>query len=185
MSGKLLLNKKLAFVIAFNGYQDIEYGEPKRILEEAGALIKTVSTQRGEAKGKLGGRVKIDLTLEEVNLDDFDGVVFVGGPGMVEQLDNSRFHQLAQKAKEKGKVIGAICIAPAMLAKAGILSGKQATVWNSEDDKEPIEILEKGGAEFLNQPVVIDNKIVTANGPQAAKEFGQSLVKVLLDQNND
>jgi protease I len=58
------------------------------------------------------------------------------------------------------------------LAKAGVLKGKKATVWSSPMDKSPIKILTQNGAIFENLDVVVDGNIITANGPQAAEEFG-------------
>jgi len=71
-------------------------------------------------------------------------------------------------------VVGAICIAPGILARAGILKGRKATVFPSE-----IEALKRNGAFYTALPVVIDGRIVTASGPEAAEEFGKALVKTL------
>jgi len=70
--------------------------------------------------------------------------------------------------------VGAICIAPGILARAGILKDKKATVFPSE-----IETLKREGAHYSALPVVIDGKIVTADGPEAAEGFGKALVKTL------
>jgi len=86
---------------------------------------------------------------------------------------------MAKDAARENKVLGAICIAPALLAKAGVLQGKKATVWSSPLDKSPIKILEKSGAIFVAEEVVSDDGIVTANGPGAAKKFAQALIEAL------
>ena len=80
---------------------------------------------------------------------------------------------------EKQKILAAICIAPAILAKAGVLEGKNATVWSSVLDKGPIKILEENGANYVEKDVVVDGNIITANGPQAASEFGRKIVEIL------
>ncbi|PIP23942.1 MAG: hypothetical protein COX90_02420 [Candidatus Nealsonbacteria bacterium CG_4_10_14_0_2_um_filter_38_17] len=72
-----------------------------------------------------------------------------------------------------------ICIAPAILAKAGVLQGKNATVWSSAMDKSAVKILKDNEAVFEDKPVVAHGKIITASGPAAAEEFGQVIVKVL------
>ena len=137
--------------------------------------VDVASSSLGEAVGKFGKKVNVDKLISEVNLDDYDALVFIGGPGAVEYIENNQAHQLARQAIEKNKVLGAICIAPDILAKAGVLKGKKATVWSSIVDRQPIKVLEDNGAIYLNQPVVKDGNIITANGPSAAKEFGKTI----------
>lgn len=180
MTKKPLEGKKIAIIVAFRDYRDVEYFIPRDILINAGAKVVTVSTEPGIAIGTEGGEAKIDLTLDYLGkMDIFDGIVFIGGPGAVRYLDNERSYKIAQKTVEVDKVLAAICISPSILAKAGVLKGKKATVWSAPLDKSAIMILEDNGAIFKEQAVVVDGKIVTAKGPSAAKEFGQSLVKVL------
>ncbi len=161
-------------VVAQNGFRDEEYFKPKAILESAGFSVTTASVKAGIARGKLGGTAKVDAALSDIKADDYAGVVFVGGPGAADYFADRTALNLARDAYQKGKVVGAICIAPSILARAGILKGKKATVFSSEK-----ETLKKEGANYLNLPVVVDGRIVTANGPEAAEEFGKELVKVL------
>ena len=95
-------------------------------------------------------------------------------------LDVDKGHRIAREATEKNRLLAAICIAPAILAKAGVLNQKEATVWSSVLDKSAVKILKENGAIYKDQPVVQDGKIITANGPDAAKEFGQKSVETLL-----
>jgi protease I len=69
-------------------------------------------------------------------------------------------------------VLGAICIAPTILAKAGVLKGKQATVWDAKG--EQIAILKAAGARYTGNEVTVDALLVTGNGPNAAEEFGRT-----------
>ncbi len=103
---------------------------------------------------------------------------FVGGPGALELYQHQETKDLLDNLKTSQKKIAAICIAPVMLARSGILNGKKSTVYRTD---ESIEELQKGGAEILDQPVVTDGSIVTANGPQAATAFGQAIIKLLND----
>ena len=179
MPNQNILNKKIAMVIAFRDFRDIEYFIPRNILAGAGAQIVTVSSQKGTAIGADGGDVQVNLAASEVNVEDFDAVVFIDGSGMAKKLNDESFQKIAKEAAEKGKVLGAICVAPALLAKAGVLQGKKATVWSSPMDKSAVKILKEEGAQYLAEEVVIDEKIVTAVGPPAAKKFGEALVEVL------
>jgi len=70
-------------------------------------------------------------------------------------------------------------ISPVILAKAGALKGKKATVWSSPLDRSPIKILEAQGAEFVDEKVVWDGNIITGNGPDAAREFGKTIADAL------
>jgi protease I len=85
---------------------------------------------------------------------------------------------LAREAAAQNKIIAAICIAPTILARAGILEGKRATVWSSALDRRPIQLIQEEGAIFENKPVVTDAKLVTATGPQAVKEFAEAIIQV-------
>jgi protease I len=171
--------KKIAMIIAQRDFRDEEYFLPREEFLRAGFEVKTVAKEKGIAIGASGGEANVDLTFGELNVDDFDAVVFVGGPGAYKYVDDPQVHQVAKSAKEKEKVLAAICIAPTILARAGVLEGKKATVWSSVLDKSPIKILEEEGAIYQDRSVVQDEKIITANGPQAAKEFGQKIIEVL------
>ncbi|MBI4812692.1 DJ-1/PfpI family protein [Candidatus Falkowbacteria bacterium] len=179
-------NKKILMIIAFRDFKDEEYFIPREILqrpsvalreggEKAGAKITVASDKKSVALGVSGGEAVVDLTFKEVNVDDFDAVVFIGGPGARKYIENLECHRIAREAVEKDKILAAICIAPAILAKAGALNGKKATVWSSPMDKTAIKILEENGAKYMKEPVVVDGKIITANGPEAAGEFGDKL----------
>ena len=173
------MEKKILMVVAFKDFKDEEYFVPKEILEKAGYLIETTSSQKGTALGTEGNEAIITLLPSEVNLQNYEAIVFVGGSGMGKELDNQEFQKLAQEFVKNDKIVTAICVAPSLLAKAGILTGIKATVWSSVLDKTFIKILEENGAIYENKSVVQDGKIVTANGPDAAQEFGEAIVSQL------
>ena len=179
MPKKTLEGKKIVIITAFRDFRDEEYFVPKEILEEAGAEVKTASNQKGTAIGADGGEVEVDLLVSEINPVDFDAVVFIGGPGCLTNLDNEDSYKVAQETVSQNKVLASICISPVILAKAGVLEEKKVTVWSSLLDKSPIKILEDNGAIFENKPVVIDGKIITGNGPDAAEEFGEKIKELL------
>lgn len=170
---------KALLIVAFDGYQDLEYGKTRQELEKVGIEVEVASTKLGEAKGKLGGRVPVDLILDQADVAKYDAVVFIGGPGARDYINDKKVHQIVQKVLQADKVLAAICIAPAILAKSGVLRDKKATVWSSEEDKEPIAILENSGAEYIAEKVVVDGKIITASGPAAAEEFGRKITESL------
>ncbi|MCX6796312.1 MAG: DJ-1/PfpI family protein [Candidatus Falkowbacteria bacterium] len=173
------MEKKILMVVAFKDFKDEEYFVTKEVLEKAGFLIETTSSQKGMALGTEGGEAVITLLPSEINPQNYEGILFVGGSGMGKELDNHEFQKLAQEFAESNKIVSAICVAPSLLAKAGVLKGIKATVWSSALDKSFIKILEENGTIYENKSVVQDGKVVTANGPAAAQEFGEAIVSQL------
>ncbi len=174
-----LENKKVAIIMAFKDFRDAEYFIPKNILEKAGVKITPISTKKGKALGADGGEVDIFSTLEELEPVDFDAIIFIGGPGALKELDNQKSYDIVKETISKNKILGSICISPVILAKAGILKNKKATVWSSVLDRGPIKILKENGATYVPEEVVIDGKIVTGNGPEVSEEFGIKLAGLL------
>jgi protease I len=176
---QILKNKKVAMVVASENFRDEEYFVPKEILEKEGAEIKTVSDKTGAVRGADGGSAKADLLVQDVNPAEFDAVIFIGGPGALKHLDNEDSYKLARAAVEQEKILGAICVSPVILAKAGVLKGKKATVWSSALDKSSVKILKENGANYADEDAIVDGKIITAHGPSSAKEFGEKISSML------
>ena len=169
--------KKVLLIIAQEDYQDHECGAPKKILEDAEIEVVIASKQIGVCHGAFGAITEATVAIAKVNVSDYDAIIFIGGAGAVGYQHDVQAHLTAQEAINREKILGAICIAPTILAYAGVLEGKKATVWN-EDGKQA-EILTKNGAEFVDELVVVDGKIVTANGPPAAEAFGKKILEML------
>jgi protease I len=170
---------KVAVIIAFEDFRDEEYFKTVDAFAKYEIEKVSVSTEMGEARGADGEDVNIDLTVDELKVEDYDAVVFIGGPGAIDYLDNEKSYNIARETIKKKKILAAICISPTILAKAGVLKGKKATVWSSSADKQPIKILEQNGAIFVDKKVVQDGRIITANGPQAAETFGEKIAENL------
>lgn len=179
MHSENIKSKKVAMFIAFQDFRDEEYFIPKSVFNNDGFEVITVSTKKGQAIGVFGGAVDIDLTMEEIRADDYDALIFVGGEGMAKIMNSENLHALAREAVRQGKVLGAICIAPAVLAKSGVLSGKKATVWSNNMDKSAVKILKDNGACYTEKPVVVDGNLITANGPAVARSFAQAILETL------
>lgn len=167
-------DNQILFVLANHDFRDEEYKEPERILTEAGAECKIAALVSGECVGVAGTLVTADYELGEVNPEEFLAVIFVGGTGVENYLKDELVHSLAKSFFSADKLVCAICWAPVILANAGILRGKKATVWAGA--KEDLEI---GGACFTGEAVTSDGNIITANGPEAAEAFGQEIAKRL------
>lgn len=167
----------LLFAIAPERFRDEELDIPKRMFEEAGIGIDIASTAPGTCTGMLGASLEASLAFGDVNPDNYAGIVIVGGTGSEDHLWGSEeLQRLTRLFFEQGKVVAAICLAPVVLARAGILSGRQATVYPSP---AAVQELEQGGANFVEIPVVADMQIVTANGPEAATGFAETILTKL------
>ena len=171
------MGKSVVMVIAFENFRDEELFDTKKALEDAGINVTVASISKGVAHGMLGATYNVETTIDEINPDNYDTVVFVGGSGASIYYENKKAHDIARAFFSSGKPVAAICIAPGILAKAGILSGKKATIWNGNG--QFAKLIEVGGGTYINQNVVVDGNIITANGPHAAKQFGEIIANAL------
>lgn len=167
---------KALFIISQEGFQEYEYNKPKEILEEAGIEIITASKKAGVCISHTGSTTTATLSLNEVNVADYLIILFVGGPGARAYQMDKEAQRLAREAVVQNKILAAICIAPTILAYAGVLAKKRATVWNN-DNKQAL-LLQQYGATYSNKPVVVDGNIVTANGPPAAEQFAMEILEL-------
>jgi protease I len=165
--------RKVLIIIAYSGYQDLEYAGTRKGFEDADFDIVIGAKDVGLCNGSLGGTVEATIALKDVQVSDFSHIAFIGGPGAVLLASDPDALKIANDAYRADMPLGAICIAPTILAKAQVLSGKRATVWNQDGQQQ--ELLETYGAEFTDEAVTIDGNIVTGNGPAAAEEFGKML----------
>jgi len=169
--------KNILLVIAGEGFQQKEYFDTTEVLKQAGFRVTTASDVSGVAASQDGSRVVVDMILEKVNPDCFDGIFFIGGPGALQHLDNQESNRILNEMMILQRPYGAICIAPRILAHAHVLVGKRATGW--DEDNELAQIFAQNNVEYVRESVVVDGNIVTGNGPAAAREFGEAIVSVL------
>jgi len=170
-----LAGEKVLMIIAPENFRDEELLYTREELERAGAKVTVASAKTGAVKGLLGATVTPDIKLDQINVGDYDAIAFVGGPGASVYFNDKRALSIASEAFGKGKKTCAICIAPTILANAGVLKDKRATVW----DGEYVKKIESKGATYTGKPVEVDGNIITANGPGAAREFGRTIAKEL------
>lgn len=169
--------KKVALLIAYKDFQAIEYGDTKRVLQKGGISVVTVSDQAGSAQATDGSTAVVDTTVDQINAADYDGIFIIGGVGTLDHLDTSVVHALIKKVSELNKVFGAICIAPRILAHAGVLKGRTFTGWDG--DKQLATLCTDHFCTFEKKSVVRDGNLITANGPSAAHDFGEAIVHAL------
>jgi protease I len=167
--------KKAVMIIAQNQFKEEELFQPKEILENAGIQVQVASVTLDLARGVEGKTFQPQLTVKGINVNNFDAIIFIGGAGATQYWNDPAAHKIAKDAYDGGRIVAAICVAPVILAKAGILKGKRATVWSSDSGQ-----LLVAGAKYSGANVEKDGKIITAAGPFAAREFGEELVKAIL-----
>lgn len=165
------MSKNIAMVIASKDFRDEEYKEPRKIMEKEGFNITVFSSSLSTSKGMFGFEVKPDKLLKDLNPEEFDGVIFVGGGGSAEYFENKLAHKIVLDFAEMNKLVSAICIAPKTLAKAGLLKGKKVCSFPSVKD----DITSLGGL-IQKDGVAVDGNIITATGPDYAEDFGKAIV---------
>ncbi len=171
-----LSNNTILMVIAPSDFRDEELFVPKEFFEKNGAEVVIASEKTGTAKGMLGGTTPIDLSVSDADSSNYDAVVFVGGSGIESHklYENGGYLKLATDASSSGKIIGAICLGPMVPAAAGILSGKNATVFESG-----AAYITGKGANYTGAVVTRDGRIITGEGPHAAEAFAQMIAESL------
>ena len=166
--------RRAVLIIASKNFRDEELFETKFVLDEAGVETVTASTRIGVIKGMLGGSAEARILVKDIVVDDYDAIIFIGGSGAREYFDSVVALDIAREAADKRKVLAAICIAPSVLANAGVLNGVRATSFLSERTR-----LQRTGAIYTGAPVERDGPIITGSGPEAARLFGEAIADAI------
>ena len=167
----------MVYVFLADGFEEIEALTPIDILRRAGVSVTSVGVTGKTVTGSHGISVEADITESEaadaLSRADIEAVVLPGGmPGAATLDKHEGLRKLLLDFAAKGKPIAAICAAPMVLGKLGLLKGRKATCYPSFE-----QYLE--GAECVSEPVVRDGNIITGMGPGAAMEFALAIVELL------
>jgi SagB-type dehydrogenase family enzyme len=166
--------KKAALIIASQNFQDDELFGTKRVLDAAQVQTFIASTRAGVIRGALGGVTEANVPLSRLRVNDYDAIIFIGGLGAAEYVGSPAALNIAREAVRSGKVLGAIGVAPTILANADVLAGIRATSFLSEQQR-----LLQASAIYTGAPVERERLIITATGPEAAVEFGRAIADAL------
>ncbi len=164
----------ILFVIAPRDFRDEELFEVQEVLQAAAIKTEIASIEPGEITGSRGGKVKVKKTILDINVADYGAIVFVGGKGAEVYFEDPIAMAICEETVRQNRILAAICIAPSILANAGVLKGKKATAFPSEKEN-----LISRGAEYTGEPITVDGKIITASGPEAAKALGWTIAENL------
>lgn len=156
------------------GFEEIEAICVIDILRRADVEVVTAGLMKGLVEGSHKIKMLPDTTLEKIDYRDFDGLVLSGGaPGFVNLGNDERILNMAREMDRAGKLVAAICAAPSVLIKAGVLQGRRATV--SPSGKAQVEAC----AHFSEDRVEVDGNLVTSRSPGTALEFALKLAEIL------
>lgn len=160
-------------VVLADGFEEIEAMSIIDILRRAGVEVVVAGLHGGPITSARGVKVIPDTTVDTIKADEFDMIVLPGGqPGSDNLNSDQRVRSLIVEFYNKGKLTGAICAAPYVLANAGVLQGKKATSYPSYREK----II---GAEYVEDNVVEDGNVITSRGPATAACFAFKIVERL------
>jgi protease I len=165
---------KILMVLSPQQYKEDELNVPRDYFLSQGYAVVLASLGTETATGMSGGTASVDLDIKSAQPSDYRAIVFVGGDGIytLKLNQDANYQGLAKAALSQKKIVGAICLAPWILADAGLLKGKKATA--SDTDR-----LRSEGAIVSDEAVVRDGSIITGNGPSAALEFAQAVVAAI------
>lgn len=159
-------------VLLAEGFEEVEFVTIVDVLRRAGMDVTVVGLKAGPIDGSHGVKVMSDALVDNITADQFDSVVLPGGyPGFVNLGEDERVLELLREMNLSGKYITAICGAPAVLSKAGVIEGKKVTIHPGVKDQ-----LVTGS--YVDQRVVVDGRVVTSQGPGTAMEFSLKLVEL-------
>lgn len=167
--------RRVVIVIAPRDFRDEELMIPLEYLRKQKVEVQVASQQTADAVGMLGLHVVPDLELASIDPGEFDGIILVGGSGAVTLWPDTMLHRVVRSFADEKKPIGAICLAPAILARAGVLKGVKATVFLSARDE-----LLKGGALVSKRDVEVSVNIITASGPRVSAAFVKAFYRRLV-----
>ena len=165
----------MVYVFLADGFEEIEALCPIDIMRRAGISVVTVGISKKEIVGAHNITVIADITDEELRFDEQADLIFLPGgmPGTKNLDASSSVHKMIDIALEQNSYIAAICAAPMILGKRGLLKGKNAVCYPG------FEEYLSGATIPDDKNVVIDGKIITARGMGVATEFGLALVFLL------
>ena len=178
---KQLRNRKIA-ILATHGVEQVELTSPRKALIKEGAIVHLISPHKAIKGGKIkawnlikwGDSIKVDVSLSDADVNDYDGLHLPGGvinPDIL-RMDEDAV-DFVRRFFDLHKPVSSICHGPWMLIEAGVTDGTTLTSWPSLKTD-----LRNAGAHWVNQTVVQDGNLVTSRGPQDLLSFNKRIVQL-------
>jgi protease I len=172
-----LSGRRVAFVVAPEGVEQVELTEPWKAVADAGGQPELVSTNAGEVQAfnhlDKADTFPVDKVVTDVSAGDYDGLVLPGGvanPDIL-RMNPDAVHFVGEFFAQQ-KPVAAICHAPWTLIEADVVSGRRMTSWPSLRTD-----LRNAGAEWVDEQVVVDNGLVTSRNPDDLPAFCDKVVE--------
>jgi len=180
MAGQTLQGKRIAMLLT-DGVEEVEYTKPRDYLEERGATVHLVAPKdKGE---RIQGfdhltpdqTFTVEVNVADASAGDYDMLVLPGGVANPDLLRlSSEAVALVRGFAEAGKPIAAICHGPWLLINAGVAQGRRLTSWPTLRT----DIVNAGG-DWVDEPVVVDQRVITSRGPKDLPAFSDAIEKAL------
>lgn len=166
-------------ILATNGFEQSELETPRDRLKEAGASVDIVSLEAGEIIGwdkkDWGSAVRVDRTLDEVSVDDYDALVLPGGQINPDLLRvEKKAVDFVRDFEATGKPLAAICHAPWLLIEAGVIDGRRVTSYRSI-----VTDLKNAGGRWEDFQTVVDGNLITARNPGDLEPFSRAIIEAV------
>ena len=163
----------MVYMFLADGFEEVEAFAPLDILRRANVEVVTLGVTGEYVKGAHNIIVKADATLNDVELEKLDAVILPGGLGGTNNMNGSaEVKTIVQYAADNNKLVCAICAAPSILGKMGLLAGKNATCYPGFEDTF------KGG-NYIKQSVVKCENFITSDGMGSAYKFAFEITRAL------
>lgn len=168
---------KKVLVLFAQGFENVEALMTVDILRRGKVDVVNASiTEEDVVTASNGVSILADATLDQVELDEFDAVILPGGmPGTTNLSESDVVRKIVMAMNEAGKIVAAICAAPSVLGKYGLLKDKNASCFPSFEDK----LID---AKVNDKPVNIDGNIVTSRGLGTSEDFAYALLGMLMGE---
>ena len=171
------LKGKTVAILAADMFERVELEEPRKALEEAGATTEVISIHDGEIQGfdhfDPANKVKVDKTVEEVSVGDYDALLIPGGVGNPDQLrGDENAVNFVREFVESKKPLAVICHGPWVLVEAGAVRGRTLTSWPTLQTD-----IENAGGNWVDKEVVVDDGIVTSRKPDDIPAFNKKMIE--------
>jgi protease I len=177
-----LQGRKVAILLAPVGSEQVEFTEPKKAVEDAGAEVHVVGIQTGEAQAKnsdvnMGETFTVEKTFSDVSVEDYDALIVPGGTVGADNLRaNQEAVEFVRGFFEQEKPVGVICHGPWTLVEADVVRGRTLTSYPSLQTD-----IRNAGGEWVDEEVVTDQGLVTSRNPDDLPAFCSKIVEEIAE----
>jgi deglycase len=172
-----LQGKRIAFMMANEGVEEVEFTEPRKAVEGAGAEVDVIAPEAGEIQAfnhlDKGDTFTADKSTADASADDYDGLVLPGGVANPDELrTDENAVRLVRDFFQAGKPVGVICHGPWTLVEAGVVDGRRVTSWPSLETD-----IRNAGGNWVDEEVVVDSGLVTSRKPDDIPAFNAKIIE--------